>query len=110
MPLRASTRRASVGIVQNGFVLSRLSVAVGGTGPTVVLLHGWPQTGRAWRRVPPALARDHIVVVPDLRGTGASERPDTGYAKPTRPSLGRQGGEPAAQFVAVEDPGGVILC
>ena len=81
MPLRASTRRVSVGIVQNGFVLSRLSVAVGGTGPTVVLLHGWPQTGRAWRRVLPALARDHTVVVPDLRGTGASERPDTGYAK-----------------------------
>ena len=79
--MRAPTRRASVGIVRNGFVLSRLSVAVGGTGPTVVLLHGWPQTGRAWRRVLPALARDHTVVVPDLRGTGASERPDSGYAK-----------------------------
>ena len=62
------------GVPTNG---TRLSVAVGGTGPTLVLLHGWPQTGRAWRRVLPALARDHTVVVPDLRGTGASERPDT---------------------------------
>jgi pimeloyl-ACP methyl ester carboxylesterase len=66
------------GVPTNG---TRLSVAVGGTGPTLVLLHGWPQTGRAWRRVLPALARDHTVVVPDLRGTGASERPDSGYAK-----------------------------
>ena len=56
-------------------------VFIGSDGPTLVLLHGWPQTGRAWRRVLPALARDHTVVVPDLRGTGASERPDGGYAK-----------------------------
>jgi pimeloyl-ACP methyl ester carboxylesterase len=58
-----------------------LSVAVGGSGPTLVLLHGWPQTGRAWRHVMPALARAHTVVVPDLRGTGASERPEAGYDK-----------------------------
>jgi alpha-beta hydrolase superfamily lysophospholipase len=58
-----------------------LSVAVGGSGPTLVLLHGWPQTGRAWQRVMPALARTHTVVVPDLRGTGASDRPQDGYEK-----------------------------
>lgn len=60
---------------------THLSVAVGGAGPALVLLHGWPQTGRAWRRVMPALAEDHTVVVPDLRGTGSSERPESGYAK-----------------------------
>ncbi|UOZ03089.1 alpha/beta fold hydrolase [Amycolatopsis sp. WQ 127309] len=59
----------------------RLSAAVGGHGPLLVLLHGWPQTGRAWARVLPALAEDHTVVVPDLRGTGASERPAGGYTK-----------------------------
>ncbi|MBW0105574.1 alpha/beta fold hydrolase [Pseudonocardia sp. KRD291] len=58
-----------------------LSVAVGGSGPVLVLLHGWPQTSRAWARVMPALAHDHTVVVPDLRGTGASDRPGGGYAK-----------------------------
>ncbi|TDV43115.1 alpha/beta fold hydrolase [Actinophytocola oryzae] len=60
---------------------TRLSAAVGGHGPTMVLLHGWPQTGRAWARVMPALAEHHTLVVPDLRGTGASDRPADGYAK-----------------------------
>ncbi|WP_063765807.1 alpha/beta fold hydrolase [Streptomyces cellulosae] len=60
---------------------THLSVAVGGSGPVLVLLHGWPQTSRAWARVLPDLARTHTVVVPDLRGTGASDRPDDGYAK-----------------------------
>jgi pimeloyl-ACP methyl ester carboxylesterase len=59
----------------------RIAVAVGGSGPPMVLLHGWPQTSRAWRHVMPALARRHTVVVPDLRGAGASDRPADGYAK-----------------------------
>ncbi|MFE9783251.1 alpha/beta fold hydrolase [Streptomyces sp. NPDC005775] len=60
---------------------TRLAVAVGGSGPVLVLLHGWPQTSRAWARVMPALAQNHTVVVPDLRGTGDSDRPERGYAK-----------------------------
>lgn len=60
---------------------TRLSVAVGGSGPALVLLHGWPQTSRAWARVMPDLAQRHTVVVPDLRGTGESDRPEGGYAK-----------------------------
>ncbi|MFJ8142925.1 alpha/beta fold hydrolase, partial [Streptomyces sp. NPDC096013] len=60
---------------------TRLSVAVGGSGPVLVLLHGWPQTSRAWARVMPALAESRTVVVPDLRGTGDSDRPEGGYAK-----------------------------
>ncbi|MEU0797807.1 alpha/beta hydrolase [Amycolatopsis sp. NPDC005961] len=59
----------------------RLSAAVGGSGPLLVLVHGWPQTGRAWAKVMPALAEHHTVLVPDLRGSGASERPVDGYAK-----------------------------
>lgn len=59
----------------------RMSAAVGGSGPLMVLLHGWPQTGRAWAKVMPALAEDHTVLVPDLRGSGATERPVDGYAK-----------------------------
>ncbi|MFE2978449.1 alpha/beta fold hydrolase [Streptomyces sp. NPDC059258] len=54
---------------------------MGGSGPVLVLLHGWPQTSRAWARVLPALARTHTVVAPDLRGTGAGDRPVDGYAK-----------------------------
>ncbi|MET0132933.1 MAG: alpha/beta hydrolase [Kibdelosporangium sp.] len=59
----------------------RLSAAVGGSGPLMVLLHGWPQTGRAWAKVMSALAGSHTVLVPDLRGSGASERPAGGYGK-----------------------------
>ncbi|WP_340555996.1 alpha/beta fold hydrolase [Streptomyces sp. GSL17-111] len=64
-----------------------LNVAVGGHGPAIVLLHGFPQTHYMWRRVARRLANDHTVIVPDLRGYGASgkppaEDPDT-YSKRT---------------------------
>jgi pimeloyl-ACP methyl ester carboxylesterase len=58
-----------------------ISAAVGGDGPAMVLLHGWPQTGRAWRRVMGHLAERYTVVVPDLRGSGSSARPEGGYRK-----------------------------
>ncbi|WKU05399.1 alpha/beta fold hydrolase [Micromonospora sp. HUAS LYJ1] len=52
-----------------------LNVAVGGQGPAVVLLHGFPQTHYMWRHVAAKLATDHTVIVPDLRGYGASGKP-----------------------------------
>ncbi|TCJ89712.1 alpha/beta fold hydrolase [Nocardia alba] len=56
-----------------------LHVAVGGTGTPIVLLHGFPQTHLMWRHVAADLAADHTVIVPDLRGYGASDKPaDTG--------------------------------
>ncbi|TDD50871.1 alpha/beta hydrolase [Nonomuraea terrae] len=53
-----------------------LNVAVGGTGSPVVLLHGFPQTHLMWRHVAPDLAADHTVICPDLRGYGASDKPE----------------------------------
>ena len=53
----------------------RFAGAVGGEGLPVLLLHGYPQTHIAWRRIAPALAERHTVVIPDLPGYGAS-RPD----------------------------------
>ncbi|ALK34311.1 alpha/beta fold hydrolase [Burkholderia plantarii] len=51
---------------------------IGGAGAPVLLLHGYPQTHFAWRRIAPALARSHRVIVPDLPGYGASRiRHDT---------------------------------
>ena len=51
----------------------------GGRGAPLVLLHGWTQTWRAWRRVMPALAARYTLVVPDLRGFGDSEKPAGPY-------------------------------
>lgn len=53
-----------------------LNVAVGGSGSPVVLLHGFPQTHLMWRHVASDLAADHIVICPDLRGYGASDKPE----------------------------------
>lgn len=47
----------------------------------MVLLHGFPEAGRGWLPVMQQLAGGHTVVVPDLRGTGESERPESGYRK-----------------------------
>ena len=52
-----------------------LSVHRGGSGPALILLHGYPQTHMAWHRVAPQLARHFDVVVPDLRGYGDSDVP-----------------------------------
>lgn len=49
-----------------------IRVAVAGSGPPVLLLHGYPQTHMAWHRIAPVLARDFTVVAPDLRGYGDS--------------------------------------
>ncbi len=49
-----------------------------GEGPPLVLLHGYPQTHVMWSRVAPELARDHTLVVPDLRGYGDSGKPADG--------------------------------
>jgi haloacetate dehalogenase len=52
-----------------------LNAAVGGEGSPIVLLHGFPQTHLMWRHVAADLAVDHTVIVPDLRGYGASDKP-----------------------------------
>ncbi|MEU4542981.1 alpha/beta fold hydrolase [Nonomuraea dietziae] len=52
-----------------------LNVAMAGSGPPIVLLHGFPQTHLIWRHVAADLAADHTVLVPDLRGYGDSDKP-----------------------------------
>ena len=54
-----------------------LRVRTGGSGPPVLLLHGHPQTHVMWHLVAPALARNHTVVMADLRGYGLSGKPPT---------------------------------
>ncbi|WP_430391648.1 alpha/beta fold hydrolase [Dyella sp. 20L07] len=61
-----------------------LHVRVGGKGPAVVLLHGFGDTGDMWAPLAADLARNHTVVVPDLRGMGLSSHPEGGYDKRTQ--------------------------
>jgi len=61
----------------------RLHVRTAGSGPALVLLHGYPQSGIMWRKLAPDLARHYSVVVPDLRGYGDSEKARDGYDKKT---------------------------
>src|SRR5437899_5839665 len=54
---------------------SQIFVRVGGHGSAVVLLHGYGETGDMWAPLAARLARDHTVIVPDLRGMGLSSHP-----------------------------------
>ncbi len=61
-----------------------IPVHAGGAGPAVVLLHGYGETGDMWVPLASDLARDHTVVVPDLRGLGLSSKPPDGFEKKTQ--------------------------
>lgn len=58
-----------------------IHVRVGGTGPAVVLIHGFADTGDMWAPLAAALAGKHTVVVPDLRSMGLSATVDRGFEK-----------------------------
>ncbi len=61
-----------------------IHVRVGGQGPTVVLIHGFGDTGDMWAPLARNLAPDYRVVIPDLRGMGLSSHPPDGYDKRTQ--------------------------
>jgi haloacetate dehalogenase len=71
LPAPFTTRRETVGGVAINF-------AIAGSGPPVLFLHGYPQTHLMWHQVAPALAREHTVVLADLRGYGDSDKPTPG--------------------------------
>ena len=63
-----------------------INVVSGGSGPPLLLLHGYPQTHIEWRKIAPELAKHFTLVMPDLRGYGDSGKPPAGdnhinYAK-----------------------------
>ena len=63
-----------------------LHVRVGGTGPAVVMLHGFADTGDMWAPLAAAMIAKHMVIVPDLRGMGLSAHPESGYEKKNQAS------------------------
>jgi pimeloyl-ACP methyl ester carboxylesterase len=59
----------------------KLHYFIGGKGNPVVLLHGYAETSHMWLPIMPQLAKNHTVIVPDLRGAGDSSKPESGYDK-----------------------------
>jgi pimeloyl-ACP methyl ester carboxylesterase len=57
----------------------RLHAVIGGSGPPLLLVHGWPENWYAWRLVMPALAKSFTVIAVDQRGIGLSDKPHDGY-------------------------------
>ena len=69
---------------------TEIRCVVGGNGPPLLMLHGYPQTHAMWHRVAPVLAHDYTVVCPDLRGYGDSGKPESDAPEPA-PQLWRPG-------------------
>ena len=69
----------------------RMCARVGGSGPPVVMLHGFPQTHACWHKIAPAIAQTHRVVCLDLRGYGRSSTPppSDGHATYAKRALGQ---------------------
>jgi len=76
-------RRDAGGVSERTIALPGLEVRIAesGTGPAVLLLHGFPQTSREWARVMPHLAPVARVVAADLRGSGGTGAPDGSYRR-----------------------------
>src|SRR5438067_12121936 len=55
-----------------------ISVTRGGSGPPLLLIHGYPQTHAEWHKIAPRLAERFTVVMTDLRGYGDSSKPPDG--------------------------------
>jgi pimeloyl-ACP methyl ester carboxylesterase len=61
----------------------RQHVVIGGSGPPLLLVHGWPESWYAWRFLMPELARDFTVIAVDQRGIGLSDKSRDGYDSAT---------------------------
>ncbi|HEU5080928.1 MAG TPA: alpha/beta fold hydrolase [Opitutaceae bacterium] len=77
VPLPAGFQTRMVAVADD----AQIFVRSGGAGPAVVLLHGYADTGDMWGAMAAELAKDHFVIIPDLRGMGKSSHPASGYDK-----------------------------
>lgn len=97
-----------------------LHFVIGGSGPPLLLLHGWMGSWYSWRKVMPKLAEKFTVIAPDARGYGDSEKPYAGYDGSTVAAdflglleqlgagpafvMGHDMGAPVALLMAAEHP------
>jgi pimeloyl-ACP methyl ester carboxylesterase len=85
-----------------------IDYVIGGHGPTLVLIHGYPQTWYEWHGIMPALAKHYTVIAPDLPGAGRSDAPASGYDIPRRPGVARRT-DPRRAYDALPEGGTLIV-
>ncbi len=94
LPCRSATDTVDTPVtvgIPTGFVSTsadlgngvRIHYVIGGSGPPLLLVHGWPETWYEWRKMMPLLAKHYTVVAADLRGMGDSSLGPDGYDKKT---------------------------
>jgi pimeloyl-ACP methyl ester carboxylesterase len=90
----------------------RLHAVIGGEGPALLLVHGWPENWYAWRLLMPALARDFTVIAVDQRGVGLSDKPQDGYDIGTQAQdmVGLMDALGHERFAAVGHDTGFAIC
>lgn len=74
--MRADTELAGFEYRRVATSSATINIAIHGNGAPLLLLHGYPETHRMWRKVAPALAEGFSVVCADLRGYGDSSKPE----------------------------------
>ncbi|MFC8429478.1 alpha/beta fold hydrolase [Streptomyces sp. NPDC057253] len=84
-PASSAGERMPVGFSEHKTQVAGTGIhyVIGGHGPTLVLIHGYPQTWYEWHGIMPALAKHYTVIAPDLPGAGHSDAPASGYDKKT---------------------------
>jgi pimeloyl-ACP methyl ester carboxylesterase len=80
---QAAARQAAAGAESRFATVNgvKLHYLFAGSGPPILLLHGYTETSHMWLPLIPLLSKTHTVIAPDLRGAGRSEKPDGGYTK-----------------------------
>jgi len=82
VPASAAAQTFAPGFVEHTTMVDGrpLFYRIGGSGPAVILIHGFGDTGEMWAPLAPRLAAHHTVIVPDLPGLGQS-RPESPSAR-----------------------------
>ena len=77
-----------------------INLVKGGSGPPLLMLHGYPQSHVMWHKIAPRLAEDFTVVAPDLRGYGDSSKPhgDPEHANYSKREMARDQAEVMTQL------------